>query len=74
MFLATTANQIFSGVEGYGTTFIDDREFRWGRGDVVAIPGWHPCSHHIKQDATLFEMSDEPIMQVLGWLRQSVSS
>ena len=72
--IKTTANQIFCVVEGYGTTFIDGHKFSWGRGDVVAIPGWHPYSHHIKQDATLFEMSDEPIMQALGWLRHSVGS
>ncbi len=67
----TTANQIFCVAEGEGTTIVDGESFAWQRGDVVAIPGWRPFEHHVAHDATLFEMSDEPLMRALGWLRIS---
>jgi len=65
----TTANQIFCVAEGEGTTTVDGESFDWKRGDMVAIPGWRPFEHRIADDATLFEMSDEPLMRALGWLR-----
>lgn len=64
-----TANQILCVVEGEGTTTIDGEEFRWRRGDVLAVPGWRPFAHAIAKDATLFEMSDEPVLRALDWLR-----
>ena len=65
----TTANQIFCVVEGTGTSTIDGKEFIWERGDIVAIPSWRPFEHKINTDATLFEMSDEPLIRAMGWLR-----
>ena len=67
----TTANQIICVAEGAGTSLIDGVEFAWQRGDVFAIPGWRPFQHTALGDATLFEMSDEPVMKSLGWLRLS---
>ncbi|MEE8332958.1 MAG: cupin domain-containing protein [Alphaproteobacteria bacterium] len=69
--MQTTANQIFCVAEGEGATIVDGETFEWVRGDVVAIPGWRPFEHHITHDATLFEMSDEPLIRTLGWLRLS---
>lgn len=65
----TTANNIFCAVEGAGTTIIDGERFAWRRGDVIAAPGWRPIEHHVETDATLFVMTDEPLMEMLGWLR-----
>ena len=65
----TTANQVFCCVEGSGATVVDGKRFEWSRGDVVAVPGWRPFEHHIDHDATLFAMSDEPVLKALGWLR-----
>ena len=67
--IRTTANQIFCPVEGAGVTVIDGERFEWQRGDVIAIPAWRPFEHHLSDDATLFMMSDEPVMRALGWLR-----
>ena len=64
-----TANQIICVAEGGGTTLIDGVELTWKRGDVFAVPGWRPFHHKATGDATLFEMSDEPVMRSLGWLR-----
>ena len=65
----TTANQIFCPVEGAGETVIDGETFAWSRGDVIAIPSWRPFTHRIDTAATLFFMSDEPLLRKLGWLR-----
>lgn len=65
----TTANQIFCPVEGSGYTMVDGERLDWVRGDVIALPGWRPYEHHVSDDATLFMMSDEPVMRALGWLR-----
>jgi len=67
----TTANQIICVAEGAGSTLIDGIKLAWQRGDVFAVPGWRPFQHTASRDATLFEMSDEPIMKSLGWLRVS---
>lgn len=65
----TTANQIFCAVEGEGVTVVDGERFEWRRGDVMAVPGWRPFEHQASTGATLFEMSDEPVMKACGWLR-----
>ncbi|MDA1324570.1 MAG: cupin domain-containing protein [Proteobacteria bacterium] len=67
----TTANQIICVAEGAGTSVIDGQSLNWQRGDVFAVPGWRPFHHKATGDATLFEMSDEPVMRSLGWLRTS---
>ncbi len=65
----TTANQIMCVAEGAGKTTIDKVTLDWERGDIFAVPSWRPFTHTIKRDATLFEMSDAPVMAALGWLR-----
>jgi gentisate 1,2-dioxygenase len=67
--MQTTANQIFFVIEGRGTTDIDGQTFSWGRGDVIAVPCWRPFHHHVASDATLFSMTDEPILRACGRLR-----
>ncbi len=65
----TTMNQVFCVVEGRGETKIADKTFRWQRGDVVAVPAWRRYSHRITTDATMFVMTDEPVLKAFGWLR-----
>lgn len=65
----TTANNVFCCVEGEGVTTVGETRFVWRRGDVVAIPAWRMFAHEAKSDATLFTMTDEPVHEVLGWLR-----
>jgi gentisate 1,2-dioxygenase len=67
--LRTTMNQVFCAVQGAGETTIGDQTFRWTRGDVVALPAWRGYSHRITTDATLFMMTDAPVMTAFGWLR-----
>ncbi len=65
----TTSNQVYCVIEGEGTTTIDGEQFDWARGDVIAVPSWRPFSHAFSSDATLFSMTDEPALRMLGWLR-----
>lgn len=66
----TTANAVFTVVEGAGTTRIGDREFPWQRGDVLAVPAWQPYVHQVQEAAHLVRVSDEPVMRAFDFLRR----
>ncbi len=66
----TTANNIYAVVQGSGTTTIDGERFHWRRGDVMAAPAWRPHFHQATDDAILFRVTDEPVMQRFGWWRE----
>ncbi|HEY2532073.1 MAG TPA: cupin domain-containing protein [Xanthobacteraceae bacterium] len=65
----TTANNVYAVVKGSGTTTIDGERFEWSRGDVIAAPAWRPHFHEANDDALVLRVSDEPVMQRLGFLR-----
>jgi gentisate 1,2-dioxygenase len=65
----TTANTVYSVVSGEGETDVEDKQFRWRRGDVVVVPSWLTHSHRATRDAVLFRVSDAPVMAKLGFLR-----
>ncbi len=65
----TTINHVICVAEGTGESEIDGERFRWARGDMMAVPSWRPFSHRADSDATLFVMTDEPVMRMLGWDR-----
>ncbi|MFM6851886.1 MAG: cupin domain-containing protein [Terrabacter sp.] len=65
----TTANSIFTVVEGAGRTIVDGETLTWERGDIVAIPAWRPYQHVVSQSARLVRSSDEPVLTALGLLR-----
>jgi gentisate 1,2-dioxygenase len=64
-----TTNNIYAIVKGTGTTIIDGERFEWSRGDVIAAPAWRPHFHEAADDALLLRVTDEPVMQRLGFLR-----
>ena len=67
----TTANAVFTVIEGCGTTRIGEREFEWQRGDVLAVPCWQPYQHRVSAHAHLVRVSDEPVMQAFDFLRRT---
>lgn len=67
--LRTTANNIFAVLRGNGTTVVDGQTMEWRFGDTVAIPAWRPFTHHAAEDAVLLQVTDEPVLAKLGWLR-----
>jgi gentisate 1,2-dioxygenase len=68
----TTANAIFTVLEGRGTTRCGDTEMHWERGDMIAMPAWRSYQHKVDGDAHLVRVSDEPVMRALGLLRDEV--
>jgi gentisate 1,2-dioxygenase len=59
----STANQIFSCIEGSGETVVGDQRFAWQPGDTIVVPGWAKFEHAVTADARLFCVSDEPLLR-----------
>ena len=66
----TTAHSIYAVIDGSGVSHIDSTEIRWSRGDVIALPGWRPATHHAFERSHLLRVTDEPLMRKLNWLRE----
>ena len=65
----STANRIFTVIEGKGVTRVAGREFHWCTGDMFALPSWYDYSLDAGSDALLLRVSDEPLMRMLDWYR-----
>lgn len=66
----TTANNLYSPVEGEGETVVEGKSFAWRRGDVLAVPSWLSHFHRVEKDAVLFRVTDAPTIAKLGFLRE----
>jgi len=66
----STASSILAIAGGSGTATIGDSSFDWERGDVLALPSWTPATLSANEDALVFEVSDEPTLSKLGFLRR----
>jgi gentisate 1,2-dioxygenase len=60
---------MYAAVKGSGATTVDGERFEWRRGDVIAAPAWRPHFHEAAEDALLLRVTDEPVMQRLGFYR-----
>jgi gentisate 1,2-dioxygenase len=72
--LRTTANRVFCVVDGEGSTQVGGERYLWSKGDVIAVPAWAFSSHTTEGGATLFEMTDEPLMHYCRYLRQELAA
>lgn len=68
----TTANAIFTVVQGAGRTWVDGEAIEWRMGDVFALPAWRTYRHEADVQSFLVRSSDEPVMRALGTLREEV--
>lgn len=60
-------SELYVVVEGAGTTeTADDGTVAWGAGDVLVLPGGARCTHRATADATLYWVTDEPLLRHLG--------
>jgi gentisate 1,2-dioxygenase len=59
---------------GHRTAIIGDLDTAWERGDVLATPSWTAFEISAAQDALLFEVSDEPVLQAFNFLRNGSPS
>lgn len=63
----TTANAIYTVIEGAGVTQVGDKALKWSRGDVFVVPAWQPYQHRVSAHAHLVRVSDEPVMKALDF-------
>jgi gentisate 1,2-dioxygenase len=64
-----TGSAVYYVVRGTGETVIDGRRFRWGEGDIVALPSWAIHEHanvSTREPAVLFSIQDRPVIEALG--------
>ena len=68
--IKSTANHIFICAKGTGKTTIKKNTYFWERGDVIAVPSWSEFKHDCHEQSTLVEITDQPLIEMLGWYRQ----
>lgn len=68
--LRTTANSIYAVVQGSGVTEIDGETLPFAFGDTIAVPAWRPYSHRANEETVLLRVTDAPVFEKLGWLRE----
>ena len=68
-FVARQAGEVAARVTGVVTEMRVQIGDRVQRGDVLAVPAWRPFEHRIETDATLFCMTDAPVLRAFNWLR-----
>ena len=66
----SSANYLYTVMEGHGQSVIDGVSFDWSRGDVFVVPCWRPVEHSASEDAILFSTTDEPVHRFCGYLRE----
>jgi gentisate 1,2-dioxygenase len=64
-----TASRIFAVIHGEGSAHIGELDVSWTGGDVFAVPSWQPYTLCASTEAVLFEVSDAPVLQKLGFYR-----
>jgi gentisate 1,2-dioxygenase len=68
-----TSTSIYHAFRGSGTTMINGQPFHWQKGDTFIVPlwSWHEHSNASSSDeAILFSMTDEPILNAFGLHRE----
>jgi gentisate 1,2-dioxygenase len=68
-----TSSTIYHVFRGKGATVIGDERYEWEEGDSFVAPLWHDHRHENTPDrpAILFIMTDQPLMEALGFYRVS---
>jgi gentisate 1,2-dioxygenase len=64
-----TGSAVYYVVNGAGATIIDGQQFKWSKGDIVALPPWALHEHANTSgtaDAVLFSIQDLPVLSALG--------
>ena len=64
------ANNVLGVVKGSGVTEVEGQTLTWSRGDTMVVPSWREHRHRSDGGAVLFRVTDEPVMQKLGFLRE----
>lgn len=67
----STANAIYTVLEGEGISQVGEQSLQWRRGDVFVVPAWQPFCHTVAADTHLIRVSDEPVMRSFDMLRSA---
>jgi len=70
----STASRVFAATAGAGRASVGDLHTEWLRGDVLAVPSWMRFEIVASDDAMLFEVSDAPALQLLGFYRDGAAA
>ena len=65
-----TSSRIYHVVQGAGRTVAQDKVLNWRPSDTFVVPGWSWSEHQADEDAVLFAMRDEPILQAVCLFRR----
>jgi gentisate 1,2-dioxygenase len=62
-----TASTVYFVAKGSGSSLIGDTEIAWSDRDTFVVPNWMRHQHQVTSDeAILFVVSDEPVLEMLG--------
>lgn len=70
----STVNKIFTVIKGTGKIKFENEEFDWSPGDMIAAPSWYRYEIEADVDSILLQISDEPLLSLLDWVRVEVPS
>jgi gentisate 1,2-dioxygenase len=59
-------SELYCVIGGSGTSTIDGRELSWSKGDFFVLPADCRTTHRATDDATLYWVTDEPLLRHLG--------
>jgi gentisate 1,2-dioxygenase len=59
-------SELFYVLSGTGRTVVDGGVIRWEEGDIVVLPAGSRADHEAAADATLYHVSDAPLLAYLG--------
>jgi gentisate 1,2-dioxygenase len=62
----TATSELYFVLRGAGHSIIDGGVINWEQGDVVVLPGGSGAEHDAVLDATLYHVSDAPLLAYLG--------
>lgn len=70
----STVSRIYSVIKGTGRCTFENVVFDWAPGDMIAVPNWQRHTLQANEDATLLDVSDEPLLTMLDWVRAERTS
>ncbi len=65
-----TGSSVYVAFHGTGCSIINGARFAWGPGDVFVTPSWSSVDHEAFEQADLFAISDQPVLQALHLYRE----
>lgn len=59
-------SELYYVVAGSGSSRVDGQDMAWGEGDFFVLPSGCQTEHRATEDATLYWITDEPLLRFLG--------